>query len=127
MQFEQPLGTGLLSGQPSKTVFTLDMVAYDGWTTPVTLTFDPANAQVLGIVGLTRKPATETTVSTLIVAPAEQVYLVAVTTADTPLGMYLLYIDAQGGGKQQSLDLRLSVGSGPISFTVYLPLVMKIF
>jgi CSLREA domain-containing protein len=111
-------------GQSITTVFALDMTALDGWNTPVTLAFDPNSAQMFNIVGLTRHPATETVVSTLSgVLPNERVYLVAVSTAQTPQNTYLLSVDAQGGGKQQTLEVLLTVEK--IEFKIYLPLVLK--
>ena len=64
--------------------------------------------------------------STLVVAPNERVYLVAVTTATTPLGVRLLSIDAQGGGRQQTLDVFLSINTAVSTKKVmYLPIVRR--
>ncbi|MBP7690054.1 MAG: hypothetical protein KA765_19215 [Thermoflexales bacterium] len=64
--------------------------------------------------------------STLVVAPNERVYLVAVTTANTPLGVRLLSIDAQGGGRQQTLDVFLSIYAAiSTKRSVYLPIVRR--
>jgi hypothetical protein len=114
------------AGKPVTAVFALDVTPFEGWTTPVTLAFDPSSVQGLSIVGLTRYPAPQTVASTLVVAPNERVYLVAVTTANTPPGVRLLSIDAQGGGRQQTLDVVLSINSVVSTKKVmYLPIVRR--
>ena len=46
--------------------------------------------------------------------------------ANTPLGVRLLSIDAQGGGRQQTLDVFLSINATvSTKKVVYLPLVKK--
>jgi hypothetical protein len=46
------------TGKPITAVFALDVTPLEGWTTPVTLAFDPSSVQGMGIIKLTRYPAT---------------------------------------------------------------------
>jgi hypothetical protein len=109
------------AGKPVTSVFELDVIALDGWTTPITLTVDPGAVPALGTLGLRSNATTGAVSSTLVVTPGGATYLVAVTTANTPKFLYTLNIDAQGGGRQQTLEVTLAVRE----FKVYLPLVTR--
>jgi hypothetical protein len=116
-----PSALTVIAGKPITAVFALNMIALDGWATPITLTVDSSNAPLLGTLGL-RSNATAGEVSnTFVVTPGGVAYLVAVTTADTPQLLYALSIDAQGGGRRQTLEVALAVRE----FKVYLPLAMR--
>jgi hypothetical protein len=107
-------------GSAGTTIFELDVTPLDGWTAPVTLVFDPGSAPALGVVGLTRDPASGLVASTLAVTPTGRVYLMVSTRKDTPLGHYTLIVEAGAGGRQQTLELTLTVKR-----FLYLPLIMR--
>jgi hypothetical protein len=116
-----PSTLSVIAGKPITAVFALNMIALDGWTTPITLTVNPSDVPALSTLGLRGNATAGVVSSTLVVTPGGAGYLVAVTTADTPQLLYALSIDAQGGGRQQTLEVALSVRE----FKVYLPLVMR--
>jgi hypothetical protein len=93
----------------------------DGWTAPLTLVFDPGSAPALGTIGLTRDPASGIVASTLTVTPTERVYLLASNKLDTPPGRYTLVVEARAGGRQQTLDLTLTVKR----LDLYLPVIVR--
>ena len=108
-------------GSIKTAVFELDVTPLDGWTAPVTLVFDPSSAPALGTVGLTRDPVSGVVASTLMVTPTERVYLMASTKKDTPPGQYTLLVEAEAGGRQQTLVLTLTVKQ----IKLYLPLIAR--
>jgi hypothetical protein len=107
-------------GGAGTATFALDVTPLDGWTSPVTLVFDPGSAPALGVVGLTHDPASGSVASTLVITPTGRVYLMVSTRKDTPLGHYTLMVEAEAGGRQQTLELTLTVKR-----FVYLPLIWR--
>jgi hypothetical protein len=109
------------AGKLATTTFKLDLLALDGWTTPITLTIDSSAIPAPGMLGLRPNASTDALSNTLMVQPGSTAYLVAVTAANTPHGLYTFSVDAQGGGRQQTLEVTLAVRE----FKVYLPLVRR--
>jgi hypothetical protein len=109
------------AGQLATTTFKLDLLALDGWTTPITLTIDSSAIPAPGTLGLRPNASTGALSNTLVVQPGSAAYLVAVTAPDMPRGLYTFSINAQGGGRQQTVEVTLAVRE----FKVYLPLVKR--
>jgi len=128
-------------------VFALDVIPQNGWSKPVTLTLDAhtipmqtavgflempssppippklALSKVEGLRGQGGQEAQQAIPAQIVVTPPRRVFLVVVTTPNTPQGLYLLRVYGEGGQIQRSVWLGLQVREA--ERRLYLPLLLK--
>jgi hypothetical protein len=109
-----------------------------GWDKPVTLMIDPSSAPRNGQFGFTPKEARQTDPVTdefgflmlddyVILDQAGQAELLLEVTDRTPVGTYILPLQAESNGKQRTVELWLNVSSSltALENPQYLPIIIS--
>jgi hypothetical protein len=94
------------------------------WMAPVTLSLAAGATPPATSVGFTLASSDEPQKTISAVAPAV-VYLIANTTAETPVGLYELTIIAQSGAEQRRLQVLVDIRGEPVLLRQHLPLIRR--
>ncbi|MBX7233328.1 MAG: DUF4397 domain-containing protein [Caldilineales bacterium] len=111
-----------LVGQAGTAVYQLQLGAQDGWNLPVTLTLPPGSAPPHGVAVLSLTPNPESGQSSLTITPPARAFLIVTWGEQTPAGLYLFDIQAQGGGQTRQMEAALNVIAEPHT---YLPMMLR--